>query len=371
MKRVSNLYPKLISEQNLTIAIKTVINSHKWVHYPDKPNKTSLWLETTIDDRVKELKTIIENGYVPSPVTMKRRYDRNARKWRDICEPRMWPDQCVHHALVQVIEPICMRGMDKWCCGSIRGRGAHYGVKAIKKWIKKDPSGTRYCLEADIKHFYDSLTPEQVMWRMKQLIKDHRTLDLIGIVIQDGVRIGFFTSQWFANTFLQPLDHAIREQFKAAHYIRYMDNFTIFSNRKRTIRKILYFMMQWLGEHDLELKTNWQIFRTKERLPNALGYRFGNGYTLVRKHNLLAIKRQVKMFYYRRERGMTVSVKFAQGLLSRLGTLRHCNCHLIYQRIMKKHTQRKLKDIVRKYMKGVTATWQMYLEQQRYLAVSA
>ena len=355
MKRVNNLFPKLISDENLNKAIKTVIKSHRWVRYPDVPNRTAQWLERTIDERVAELKNIILSGYVPNEVTRKRRYDRNARKWRDICEPKMFPDQCVHHALIQVIEPVMMRGMDKWCCGSIKGRGAHYGVSAIKKWMKNDKSGTRYCLEADIYHFYDSLKADVVMNRLRTLIKDYRTLNLIERILSDGVQIGAYCSQWYANTLLQPLDHAIRENFKATRYIRYMDNFTIFCNRKREIRRILKFIQDWLSEHGLQLKGNWQIFRTDRRMPNALGYRYGKDFTLLRKQSLLSLKRQLRSFYRMRERGRKVTVKFAQALISRLGMLRHCNSYNIYHRFIRKHTLRNLKIIIR--------TWQMNILQ--------
>lgn len=351
MKRARNLFPTLISDENLTKAIKTVIKSHRWVRYPDIPNKTAAWLEETLSDRVKELKSIILEGYIPNEVTKKTRYDRNARKWRDICEPKLFPDQCVHHALIQVVEPVMMRGMDKWCCGSVKQRGAHYGVRAIKKWIKKDSSGTRYCIEADIYHFYDSLKPERVMARMRSLIKDHKTLDLMERILSQGVQIGAYCSQWYANTFLQPLDHAIREQFKAAHYLRYMDNFTIFCNRKREAKRILAFIERWLSENDLKLKGNHQIFKTNIRLPNALGYRFGRGYTLLRKQSLLTLKRQLRAFYRLRERRRVISVKFAQALISRLGMLRHCSSIHFYQKHLKKHTQRNLKDIIRAWQK--------------------
>lgn len=352
MKRARDLFPELISDENLKKAIATVVKSHKWIHYPDNPNKCAKWLEDTIDERVVELKKIIQDGYIPSEVTKKRRYDRNARKWRDICEPKMFPDQCVHHALIQVVEPVMMRGMDRWCCGSIKKRGSHYGVRAIKKWMKEDRSGTRYCLEADIYHFYDSLQTDIVMARMKQLIKDHEVLDLMQRILTDGVQIGAYCSQWFANTFLQPLDHAIREQFKACHYIRYMDNFTIFCNRKREIKRILKLIQDWLQLHGLKLKGNWQIYRTDKRLPNALGYRFGRSYTLLRKHSLLTLKRQLRRFYFLREHGRKITVKFAQALISRLGMLTHCNNYHFYQRFYRKHTRRHLKDIIRSWQRS-------------------
>ena len=88
-------------------------------------------------------------------------------------------DQYVHHALIQVLQPVFMRGMDYYCCGSIRDRGPHHARKAIEIWMDKDPRGTKYEFCGDIRHFYDSLQPEVVMDRMRQLIKDRRVLDLI------------------------------------------------------------------------------------------------------------------------------------------------------------------------------------------------
>lgn len=360
MKRARDLFPKIVSEENLRKAIKTVCNSHRWIHYPDKQNQTVIWIESDLDARIEELRNLIENGFEPSPVIKKRRYDLNAGKWRDIAEPRIWPDQCVHHALIQILEPVMMRGMDNWCCGSIKERGAHYGIKGIKKWMKKG-KGVKYCIEMDIRHFYDSLRPTRVIERLRQLIKDWRTLDLVERVIRDGIQIGAYCSQWFANTFLQPLDQLIRNS-GATRYVRYMDNFTVFTNRKRTADKIIALTREWLENHDLVLKDNWQKFQTRKRMPNALGYRFGKGYTLLRKKNLLRLEQQLRRYYRMRERGKFIPVKFAQGLLSRLGMLRHCNSVGLYKRFYRPHTQRQLKNIVREYYRKEREKWSTSLE---------
>ena len=50
-----------------------------------------------------------------------------------------------------------MRGMDRYCCGSIKGRGSSYGIKALKKWIWQDKEHSIYAAELDIKHFYESI----------------------------------------------------------------------------------------------------------------------------------------------------------------------------------------------------------------------
>lgn len=359
MKRVGNLYAKMLSDKNILKAIDEVNRSHRW-RGNHKPNHIVMWVETTISDRVKELRDIIQNGFEPTQPTIKVRYDRNAKKWRDIAEPRLYPDQYVHHILIQILEPIFMRGMDYYCCGSIKGRGAHYGAEKIKKWMLKDKSGTRYCLEMDIYHFYEQLSPETVMQRLRQLIKDYKVLDLCERSMKHGVTIGAYFSQWYANTVLQPLDQLIRRQKGVTHYLRYMDNFTVFSNRKKDLKKLISIVNGWLNEQGLKLKDNVQYYPTRKRLVNALGYRYGHTYTLLRKTRLLSIKRQVKTFY---KKCGDVSPRFARSLLSRLGGLRHCNSQKIYEKNIPKGLQRRLKDIVRKNQREEMISWNMCLAQ--------
>lgn len=40
-----------------------------------------------------------------------------------------------------------------------------------------------------------------------------------------GMPIGNLTSQLFANLYLDPLDHFVREQLRLRHYLRYVDDF--------------------------------------------------------------------------------------------------------------------------------------------------
>lgn len=361
MKRDKNLYQKLVSDENLRTALFEVNVTHRW--YPKhKPNRTVRWIELDIDARVRELRDII-NGMIDGKITLKRpaqkcRWDKSAGKWRNINEPNLWPDQYVHHALVQVLQPAMMRGMDAHCCGSIRGRGIHYGMKLIKKWMKNDKSGTKYCLELDIRHFYDNIRQSVVLNRLRCLVKDFRVLRLVEEVIRHGVLIGIYCSQWLANTILQPLDRMIRESGLCKHYLRYMDNFTIFGSNKRKLHRLRREIEAWLRGVHLELKRNWQVFPTKSRLPTALGYRYGRGYTLLRKRNLLRLKRALAR-YYKRKR---ISVRTAAGLLSRLGQLCHCNNAYIMRKIYRKGTQKQLKRVIRGHARRERIRWSIYLE---------
>ena len=228
-------------------------------------------------------------------------------------------------------------------------------MKCIKKWMKNDRAGTKYVLEMDIRHFYDSVRPEIVVERMKRLVKDRRVLRLVEEVVRDGVLIGVYCSQWFANTILQPLDKLIRESGLCAHYLRYMDNFTLLGSNKRKLHRLRRLIEDWLRGVGLRLKGNWQVFPTAARLPTALGYRYGRGYTLLRKRNLLRLRRALARHY---KTGRT-SYKRAAGLLSRLGQLRHCNRVRILERIYRKGTQRHLKNLIRRHAREEQYKWSM------------
>lgn len=361
MKRANHLFEKLISEDNLRRAILTVNASHRW-HPRHKPNKTVLRVEADIEGYVKLLREIIEGGYEAAEPRLARRWDKSAGKWRDIAEPRLWPDQYVHHAAIQVLEPVMMKGMDPYCCGSIKGRGIHYGMKAIKKWLRTDRKGTKYSEELDIHHFYDSLTEETVMARLRQLVKDRRMLEVCQRLMKHGVLIGAYFSQWFANTVLQPPDRMIRESGLCAHYVRYMDNFTIFGPNKRKLRKLRGMVEAWLGTRGLKLNGKWQLYPTAKRTVAALGYRFGHGFTLLRKRNLVRLKRTLSECRRVMGRHRKIRPALAQGLLSRLGQMKHCNHVRFFEKYVEQGLQRKLKLVVREQARKERARWSMCTE---------
>lgn len=389
MKRVGNLFDRLISDENLRKAINEVNRTHHWrTHH--RPNKCTAWVEETKEERIAELRKIIVEGFEPKEPHVTQRWDASAQKWRTVSEPAQWPDQYVHHALIQVLQPKMMAGMDFYCCGSIRDRGPHHARKAIENWMEHDPKGTKYELCGDIYHFYDSLKPEVVMARMRQLYKDRRVLDLIWRIIKDGVLIGAYTSQWFANTVLQPLDRLIRESGLCKHYSRYMDNLTILGSNKRKLRKLRVLVENWLNAHQLKLKSDWQVFptvqrsakvpldpprrgfeRPKSRMPDAVGYKYGRGYTIPRKHNLLRIKRAIARYRKRKRQGKRIMAGAAASLLSRLGQLKHCDNHNIYRMLFKgERIVRDLKKIIRQQQRKEELTWNTYLEQRATLKSS-
>jgi len=389
MKRV-RVYQQIRSKDNLRLAIQEVCASHRR-NGDHSLNKKVLNIEANLDEYVEKLDQFIQDlvsgdAHMNKPIR-RRHWDRNADngkgKWRDINEPLLWPDQCVHHAALRVMIPHIMRSMDRYCIASVPGRGNSYGVNALKKWMKNDPVGTKYALECDIYHCFEELDPVYVINALKRLFKDRETLWLCDAMMEYGVLIGAFFSAWFLHLTLQPLDLMIHDKkYGVSHYLRQMDNFTIFGSNKRKLRKLLADINAWLEAVGLKLKGTWQVFRNsftplvakahealpekkqrhrRPRMPSALGYRFGRGYTILRKHNLFRLKQGLHTYYYRRDRNRVISFKRASGLISRLGQLRKCNSQKILERFYQPKTMFDLKKVVRRECRRLQALYPPYV----------
>ena len=83
----------------------------------------------------------------------------------------------------------------------------------------------------------------------------------------------------------------------------------------------------------------------------ALGYRFGHGFALLRKRNLMRLKRQTARVLKIMRRKAKVSFQAASGLISRIGQLTHCNSENIRKKYIPRGLLKQLKNIVRKECK--------------------
>lgn len=81
----------------------------------------------------------------------------SCKKTRELLKPTYLYEQPAHHALIRAIMPALMRGMYDLSCGSIPGRGPHYGKRFVEKWIRNDPKNCKYVLKFDIRHFFQSI----------------------------------------------------------------------------------------------------------------------------------------------------------------------------------------------------------------------
>lgn len=293
MKRIGYLYEKVISIDNIELAI---IKASKGKNKRKAVNK----ILDNIDYYVKKINNMLKNKtYIPSPYIEKTIKER--LKERIIYKPRFYPDQCIHWALMLQLEKILMNKMYYWNCASIKGRGLNHAFKYIKRILKVDNKNTKYCLKLDVKKFYPSIDKNILKNKFRKIIKDKDLLWLIDKIIdsnEKGLPIGNYTSQWFANFYLTDLDNYIKQESKVKYYTRYMDDMILFSSNKKELHKIKLKIENYLNKNlNLKLKENWQLFKTDSRPLDFLGYRFNRKnkqvYITLRKNNFLRFKRRI------------------------------------------------------------------------------
>jgi RNA-directed DNA polymerase len=259
-------------------------------------------------------------------------WDGANKKERIIYKPRYYPDQVIHWCLMRQIEGIIKQGMYYYNCASIPGRGIHYALNAVKKWLREDHKHTKYCVKMDIAKFYPSIDKEVLKGQFRRKIKDKDTLWLIETIIDShtqGLPIGNYTSQWFSNFYLEGLDHYVKEVLGVKYYVRYMDDFCLFGNNKKKLHQARTRVEQYLNEVlHVQVKDNWQLFRVDDRGVDFVGYRIFRDYCLLRKTTSLRIARRMRKIRASGE----IAYRDAAAFMSYLGWLKHCNAYNFTQK---------------------------------------
>jgi hypothetical protein len=123
---------------------------------------------------------------------------------------------------------------------------------------------SRCYLACDIRKFYESIDHGALIGLLGRVVKDRRFLALLRLIIGHpvpglppgrGIPIGNLTSQYFANFYLSGFNHFVKEALRPEGYVRYMDDFILFSDSRDFLKSALERMKRCLGERlGLELK---------------------------------------------------------------------------------------------------------------------
>lgn len=181
MKTYKNLYEKIISEENLKKAFYAAAKGKK--------NRRDVRkILNNIDEHVCILHEILKKEefrpahHIPQEIN-----DGFKQKKRRIIKPYYKYEQVVHHAIIQILAPkpeelakdptlkkVLNRGAYEFSCGSIKGRGAHYGKKYIERWIRNDRKNTKYVLKIDVRHFFESIPHDRLKAKLRRVIADEK-----------------------------------------------------------------------------------------------------------------------------------------------------------------------------------------------------
>lgn len=306
MKRIGNIFEKLISIENLTTSDEKAQRGKAkqygvLVHYRNRE-----------ENILKLHESLRQKSYTTSKYDIFKVYEP---KEREIYRLPYYPDRIVHHAIMNVLEPIFVAVFtaDSYSC--IKGRGIHKASFNIRKALK-NVDETTCCLKFDITKFYPNIDHDVLKHLLRRKFKDADLLWLLNEIIDSapGLPIGNYLSQFLANFYLTYFDHWIKENIGVKYYFRYADDIVILHNDKSELHRLFEQIRYYLHfELKLEVKGNWQIFPVEKRGIDFVGYVHFHSHIKLRK----SIKKRFAKMLKRKPRKESVA--------SYMGWLKHCN----------------------------------------------
>lgn len=330
MKSYNHLWEKFLSDENIKLAVKNMLKG--------KRHRLSVIRFLESDDIVGKIRRYASQFKNANhhPVEI---YDGIQRKKRKIIVPNVF-EQIVHHMVVNVLQPIFMKGMYEHSYGSIPKRGGHRAMRRLKRRIKKGGRNYKYCLKMDIKKYFDSIPIHIIVEKLERIIHDEKFLKVVKeilSVVECGIPLGFYTSQWLANWYLQDLDRFIKEKLGAKEYVRYMDDMVIFDGAKRKLHRIRKAIAEYLREKlGLKMKEDWQVFlfhfvkkdgREVGRCLDFMGFKFYRNRVTLRKSIMLKSAQKARRIY-RKEKPTVYDMR---QMMSYLGWIDATDAYGMYE----------------------------------------
>lgn len=219
-------------------------------------------------------------------------------------------------------------------CACIDGRGTHYAVRLTQEYMRKMKSkyGDYYVLKLDIKKFFYNIDKDILYEIMCEDISDKLLLKLTYKFIYDdddkvGIPIGNYTSQYFANIYLDKLDKYVKEDLKIEYYVRYMDDFILLLRTKEECIEIMEKIRVFLKDRlHLELNSKSVYYPNKMGI-NFCGYRIYETHILVRNSSKKKMRKRIKRWW---SNGKLDMEKIKPSLNSWIGHVKHaCSYNLI------------------------------------------
>ena len=223
-------------------------------------------------------------------------------------------DRVVHHALCNVIEPIFDQQFISDSYANRAGKGTHAAIDRLQAFAQR----YLYVLRLDIvKHFpsldhavlienlEQTIREEEVMWLIRRIIASGEGVltdeyemvyfpgdDLFAASRQRGLPIGNLTSQFWSNVYLTPLDLFVTQDLKCSAYLRYVDDFALFSDSKRQLYEWKQAIIRFL--HSLRLTIHEppaQVIPCKHGIP-WLGFVVYPTHRRVKSRNVVKFTRR-------------------------------------------------------------------------------
>lgn len=320
-------YESIISVENLLLAWREFLRGKK--RKPDV-QKFELQLMDNVLDLHDSLK---ERDYTHGPYYS---FNISDPKPRNI-HKALVRDRLMHHAIYKVLYPFFDSKFiaDSFSCRKYKG--THRALDRFSLFYLQSSFGktkTVFILKCDVRKFFASIDQAILFQILKDHIKDTDLLLLLRNIIKSfhstgvgkGLPLGNLTSQLLVNIYMNEFDQFVKHKLKAKYYIRYADDFVIFSQDKKWLEDILVQIKTFLLDRlKLELHPDKVFIKTV-----ASGIDF-LGWVHFPHHRVLRTATKHKMFRKIQENNRV------EVVASYLGMLTHGNSLKL---------QRRVKDLV-------------------------
>ncbi|MCK5519725.1 MAG: RNA-directed DNA polymerase [Candidatus Marinimicrobia bacterium] len=222
-KHYRNFYEKIISIENLKLAY------YKSVRGKRLKNEVLLYTKN-LDNNLAKLQLALIDGY--PPIGHYHYFKIYDPKKREICAAS-FSERILHHAIMNICDPAFekMQIYDSYACR--KNKGTDRAVLRAFHFSKH----YKYFLKLDIVKYFNSVSHDILIQLLEKKFSDKRLNKIFNQIIGSyatepgkGIPIGNLTSQYFANYYLGFLDHYIKNELRVKGYLRYMDDFVLFSD---------------------------------------------------------------------------------------------------------------------------------------------
>ncbi|MEW6290944.1 MAG: reverse transcriptase/maturase family protein [Thermodesulfobacteriota bacterium] len=299
MKRLGNIWDDMVHFDNLLRAFRKARRG--------KGSRTEVALfGLNLEHELLRLQEELRSGrYQPGAYRLFTIYERKPR----LIAAAPFRDRVVHHAVMNIVEPAIDRTFiaDSYACR--QGKGVHAAVDRYQGWSRR----YAYALKMDVQQYFPSVDHHLLKEKLRRRIKDRNVLQLLDRIIdtspassalvkyfpgddlftplqrRTGIPIGNLTSQFFANLYLDGLDHYIKENLGVKAYLRYVDDMVLLDDDKYRLADLRAAVREKLLEdrlllhpckahvspvrHGLNL-LGYFVFPRHRKLRNDNGHRF-------------------------------------------------------------------------------------------------
>jgi len=261
-------------------------------------------------------------------------------------------DRVVHHALMNVLEPVLERHFHPHSYACRKGKGTHAAADRLQQLFSR----YRYFVQFDIRKYFPSIDHLILKATFRRLIKDQRVLNLMDTIVDSsneqeslteyfpgddllsplrrrGLPIGNLTSQWFSNWYLTGLDHFVTSRLGLGGYVRYCDDFLICCDDRGVLRDAVARVGGFLAGVRLRLHEERLSIRPSRAGATFVGYRIWPTHRLVRKQNVRAFRRRVRWMKRAYAAGLMDWGEIRRRLDSWLGHARQANSKRLIRRL--------------------------------------